>query len=65
MIAGAVRRRGKLPRRQRAAIGGRAEDVERNAGIAQMIAAKQSRSSIQAATGCTRATIAKVAKQAA
>ena len=43
---------------------GRAEDVERNAGIAQMIAAKQSWSSIQAATGCSRATIAKIAKRA-
>ena len=42
---------------------GRAEDVERNAGIAQMIAAKQSWSSIQAATGCSRATIAKIAKR--
>jgi DNA invertase Pin-like site-specific DNA recombinase len=43
---------------------GRAEDVERNAGIAQMIAAKQSWSSIQAATGCSRATIAKIVKRA-
>jgi DNA invertase Pin-like site-specific DNA recombinase len=42
---------------------GRAENVERNAGIAQMIAAKQSWSSIQAATGCSRATIAKIAKR--
>jgi DNA invertase Pin-like site-specific DNA recombinase len=42
---------------------GRVEDVERNAGIAQMIAAKQSWSSIQAATGCSRATIAKIAKR--
>jgi DNA invertase Pin-like site-specific DNA recombinase len=42
---------------------GRGEDVERNAGIAQMIAAKQSWSSIQAATGCSRATIAKLAKR--
>lgn len=42
---------------------GRAEDVERNAGIGQMIAAGQSWSSIQAATGCSRATIAKIAKR--
>ena len=42
---------------------GRAEDMERNAGIAQMIAAKQSWSSIQAATGCSRATISKIAKR--
>ena len=41
----------------------RTEDVERNAGIAQMIAAKQSWSSIQAATGCSRATISKIAKR--
>ena len=44
---------------------GRAEDVERNAGIASMLAAGQSWSSIQAATGCSRATIAKIAKRAA
>jgi DNA invertase Pin-like site-specific DNA recombinase len=42
---------------------GRAEDVERNAGIGQMIAAGQSWSAIQAATGCSRATIAKIAKR--
>jgi DNA invertase Pin-like site-specific DNA recombinase len=42
---------------------GRAEDVQRNDGIAGMIAAKQSWSSIQAATGCSRATIAKIAKR--
>jgi DNA invertase Pin-like site-specific DNA recombinase len=42
---------------------GRAEDVERNAAIGRMIAAKQSWSSIQAATGCSRATIAKIAKR--
>jgi uncharacterized protein YerC len=37
--------------------------VERNDGIAQMIAAKQSWTSIQNATGCSRATIAKIAKR--
>ena len=42
---------------------GRAEDVERNDGIGCMIAAGQSWSSIQAATGCSRATIAKIAKR--
>jgi DNA invertase Pin-like site-specific DNA recombinase len=42
---------------------GHQEDVERNAGIGQMIAAGQSWSSIQAATGCSRATIAKIAKR--
>ena len=42
---------------------GRPEDTERNDGIARMLAAKQSWSSIQAATGCSRATIAKIAKR--
>lgn len=42
---------------------GRAENVERNAGIADMIAPGQSWSAIQAATGCSRATIAKIAKR--
>src|SRR5882762_11711279 len=41
---------------------GRPEDAERNAGIA-MLAAGASWSSIQAATGCSRATIAKIAKR--
>jgi DNA invertase Pin-like site-specific DNA recombinase len=36
----------------------------RNDGIARMIAAGQSWSSIQAATGCGRGTIAKIAKRA-
>ncbi|SRR5229473_8218398 len=43
---------------------GRPEDTERNDGIGRMIAAGQSWSSIQAATGCSRATIAKIAKRA-
>jgi DNA invertase Pin-like site-specific DNA recombinase len=42
---------------------GRQADVERNDGIGRMIAAGQSWSSIQAATGCSRATIAKIAKR--
>jgi DNA invertase Pin-like site-specific DNA recombinase len=42
---------------------GRPEDVERNDGIAAMIRAKQSWTSIQRATGCSRATIAKIAKR--
>lgn len=42
---------------------GRAEDVERNAGIASMVASGASWSAIQAATGCSRATIAKIAKR--
>jgi DNA invertase Pin-like site-specific DNA recombinase len=43
---------------------GRPEDAGRNDGIARMIAAKQSWSSIQAATGCSRATISKIGKRA-
>jgi DNA invertase Pin-like site-specific DNA recombinase len=42
---------------------GRPEDVERNHGIAQMIAAGQSWSAVQRATGCSRATIAKILKR--
>jgi DNA invertase Pin-like site-specific DNA recombinase len=42
---------------------GRPEDAERNAGIASMLPAGASWSSIQAATGCSRATIAKIAKR--
>lgn len=42
---------------------GRPEDTDRNAGIASMLAAGQSWGAIQRATGCSRATIAKVAKR--
>lgn len=42
---------------------GRPEDTERNEGIARMLAFGQSWSAIQKATGCSRATIAKVAKR--
>ena len=42
---------------------GRSEDTERNAAIARMLESKQSWGSIQAATGCSRATIAKIAKR--
>jgi DNA invertase Pin-like site-specific DNA recombinase len=42
---------------------GRPEDAARNEGIARMLAAGQSWGSIQAATGCSRATIAKIAKR--
>lgn len=42
---------------------GRPEDAGRNAGIATMLAAGMSWSSIQAATGCSRATVAKIAKR--
>jgi DNA invertase Pin-like site-specific DNA recombinase len=44
---------------------GRPEDTERNAGIAAMMRSGLSWTAIQAATGCSRATIAKVAKRAA
>jgi DNA invertase Pin-like site-specific DNA recombinase len=44
---------------------GRPEDAECNAAIASMLNAKQSWSTIQNATGCSRATIAKIAKRAA
>jgi DNA invertase Pin-like site-specific DNA recombinase len=70
----AVARKDYVDRRRRQAQGqakaqaegrykGRAEDVERNDGIGRMISAGQSWSSIQAATGCSRATIAKLAKR--
>lgn len=42
---------------------GRKENVARNAGIASMIKAGSSWSQIQAAIGCSRATIAKIAKR--
>jgi DNA invertase Pin-like site-specific DNA recombinase len=44
---------------------GRPEDTDRNAGIAGMLRSGMSWTAIQAATGCSRATIAKVAKRAA
>jgi DNA invertase Pin-like site-specific DNA recombinase len=42
---------------------GRPEDTGRNDGIARMLAAGQSWGSIQSMTGCSRATIAKIAKR--
>ena len=44
---------------------GRPEDIERNDTIAKLLSAKQSWSFIQEATGCSRATVAKVAKRIA
>jgi DNA invertase Pin-like site-specific DNA recombinase len=44
---------------------GRPEDTARNAGIARMLRSGMSWTAIQGATGCSRATIAKVAKRAA
>ena len=43
---------------------GRPEDTKRNAGIACMLSKGISWSQIQAATGCSRATVAKIAKRA-
>ena len=43
---------------------GRPEDKARNDGIAAMLRAGQSYSAVQAATGCSRATVAKIAKRA-
>ncbi len=42
---------------------GRPEDKARNNGIAAMLRAGQSYSAVQAATGCSRATVAKIAKR--
>jgi DNA invertase Pin-like site-specific DNA recombinase len=44
---------------------GRPEDTARNAGIAGMLRSGMSWTAIQEATGCSRATIAKLAKRAA
>ena len=44
---------------------GRPENIDRNEGIAGMLRSGMSWTAIQAATGCSRATIAKVAKRAA
>ena len=42
---------------------GRPEDVKRNASIMEMLRSEMSWSNIQAATGCSRATLAKLAKR--
>jgi DNA invertase Pin-like site-specific DNA recombinase len=44
---------------------GRPEDIKRNEGIAEMLSRGMSWTQIQAATGCARATIAKIAKRSA
>jgi DNA invertase Pin-like site-specific DNA recombinase len=70
----AVARKDYVDRRRRQAQGqakakaeglyrGRPEDIDRNDGIARMLAAGQSWGSIQSVTGCSRATIAKIAKR--
>ncbi|SFG63215.1 recombinase family protein [Methylobacterium gossipiicola] len=56
---------GQLKAKEAGVYKGRPEDKERNAGIADLLAKGVSWSQIQAATGCSRATIAKVAKRAA
>lgn len=72
-ILAAVARKDYEDRRRRQAQGqakakaegrykGRPADVERNKGIAAMLRAGSSWSQIQATTGCSRATIAKIAK---
>jgi DNA invertase Pin-like site-specific DNA recombinase len=43
---------------------GRSEDTQRNAAIAAMLSKGLSWSQVQAATGCSRATVAKIAKKA-
>jgi DNA invertase Pin-like site-specific DNA recombinase len=75
MLAGVARKDYEDRRRRQAqgivkakAVGayrGRPEDTDRNAGIAGMLRSGMSWTAIQAATGCSRATIAKVAKRAA
>ncbi|ACA21127.1 Resolvase domain [Methylobacterium sp. 4-46] len=73
-VLAAVARKDDEDRRRRQAQGqararaegryrGRAEDTERNAGIAAMLTAGLTWSQIQAATGCSRAHLAKIAKQ--
>jgi DNA invertase Pin-like site-specific DNA recombinase len=75
-MLGAVARKDYGDRRRRQAQGivkakaagayrGRPEDTARNAGIAGMLRSGMSWTAIQVATGCSRATIAKVAKRAA
>jgi DNA invertase Pin-like site-specific DNA recombinase len=73
MLAGVVckdhgdRRRRKAQGQAKAKAKGRykrrPEDTDRNNGIASMLAAGQSWGTIQSITGCSRATIAKIAKR--
>lgn len=70
----AVARKDYVDRRRRQAQGqekakaegrykGRPEDTERNEGIARLLSAGQSWGTIQTMTGCSRATVAKIAKR--
>ena len=54
---------GQARAKLRGPIKGRKEDTARNAGIAAMLKAGSSWSQIQAATGCSRATVLKIAKR--
>jgi DNA invertase Pin-like site-specific DNA recombinase len=73
-VLAAVARKDYTDRRRRQAEGirkakvdgayrGRPEDVDRNRGIAAMLRSGESWSSVQAAFGCSRATVAKIAKR--
>jgi DNA invertase Pin-like site-specific DNA recombinase len=75
-VLAAVARKDYEDRRRRAAQGiakaraegrykGRPENVDRNAGIGAMLRGGASWSSIQKATGCSRATINKIARRSA
>jgi DNA invertase Pin-like site-specific DNA recombinase len=63
----AVGRRKAKPRQSKAKqegrYKGRPEDTDRNEGIASLLAAGRTWGAIQRATGCSRATIAKIAKR--
>ena len=76
MLLAAVARKDYEDRRRRQSQGqakakeegrykGRREDMKRNVGIAAMLKAGSSWTQIQAATRCSRATIAKIAKRGA
>ena len=56
---------GQAKAKQEGRYQGRKEDTARNAGIAKMLASGQTWSTIQDATGCSRTTIAKIAKRGA
>jgi|SRR5215204_1914721 len=58
------RRQGQAKAKAEGRYRGRKENVARNGGIASMLKGGVSWSQIQAATGCGRATIAKIAKRA-
>jgi DNA invertase Pin-like site-specific DNA recombinase len=57
------RRQGQAKAKAEGRYKGRPEDAERNAGIARMLEVGRSWGAIQRATGCSRATIAKIAKR--